>query len=236
MGVCIGVAAVERPSWAFVDSLLQLRKGGAWNWRRVGPLAVDKARNRLCAEFLRTEDEWLLMVDADATLHPLTLLRLLSWQRPVVGALAFSRYGPMFPTVYRGQPQAPEKRGFLIQVDAVRSWLQEHPEMIGSEARVKEPQEAGDLVEVDRTGAHCLLIQREVLEAIRPPWFVSKDDGPDSTGLGVGEDFYFCGQVQEAGYPIYVDMGCMAGHAYGERILASRDFLVWDYASSYGED
>ena len=96
---------MDRPAWAFVESLWQLQapEGETLRMTRQGPLAVDVARNEVVRAFLQQDSEWLLMVDSDATLHPQTLLRLLSWNQPVVGALSFQRYGPCMPTVMRGQ-------------------------------------------------------------------------------------------------------------------------------------
>lgn len=235
-GICIGVVAVDRPAWSFVDSLIRLEKPRQWTWRRVGPLAVDVARNRLVREFLKGTDDWLLMVDADAILHPKTLARLLSWERPLVSVLAFARYGPMFPTVYRGQPEDPEKRGFVIQLEETRAWLQAHPELITSEPTVLEPRPEDALVEVDRTGCHCVLAHRDVFEAIQAydpgPWFKAREDYEN----GAAEDFYFFARAQAAGFAPCVDRSCMAGHVYGERTLAARDWLVWDYASDFGQE
>lgn len=224
--VCIGVVAVGPPTWPLLGSLLKLQKPAGWMFRRVGPLAVDVARNRLCREFLGGEEEWLLMVDADAVLHPATLTRLLSWGKPLVGALAFSRYGPMFPTVYRNRPADVEKPGFVIQLDDVREWLREHPTLITSEPQVLESRPDDALMPVDRTGCHCLLLHRSVLEVIPRPWFQAREDYEH----GAGEDFYFFERAQAAGIQAYVDGSCIAGHLYGDRCLAAQDWLVWDYA------
>jgi hypothetical protein len=229
-GVCIGVVAVGPPSWSFVGSLLKLQKPAGWMFRRVGPLAVDMARNRLCREFLAGQEEWLLMVDADAILHPATLLRLLSWEKPLVAALAFSRYGPLLPTVYRGKPGDPDKRGFVIQRDEVREWLRAHPELVSSEPQVLEPRPDEALSPVDRCGCHCVLVQRSVLEAIPPPWFQMREEFEKH---GAGEDFYFFEKAQWAGIQAYVDRSTMAGHLYGDRCLAAQDWIVWDYASEF---
>lgn len=225
-GVCIGVVAAGPPTWGFVGSLVKLQKPAGWMYRRIGPLAVDVARNRLVEEFLGGQEEWLLMVDADAVLHPATLVRLLSWGKPLVAALAFSRYGPCLPTVYRGQPADPEQTGFVIQRSVVREWLREHPELITSDALVLEPRPDEALTPVDRCGCHCVLVHRSVLETIPPPWFKMREDFHKE---GAGEDFFFFEQAQKAGFEAFVDLSCMAGHVYGDRVLAGRDFVVWDY-------
>ncbi len=230
-GVCIGVVAVGPPTWAFVGSLFKLQKPAQWTYRRIGPLAVDVARNRLVEEFLLGHEDWLLMVDADAELHPATLTRLLSWGRPLVAALAFSRYGPCFPTVYRGQDDG--QAGFIIRRSEVREWLRVHPELVTSNAMCLDPAPDDALMPVDRSGCHCVLVHRSVLDAISPPWFEMRRNFHRE---GAGEDFFFFQRCQEVGVQAYVDLSCMAGHAAGERMIAGLDFVVWDYAMTKSAD
>lgn len=226
--VAVGAPSLGDPSWMFVESLMRLRApGGSYHWLRAGPLATDVARNTLVRKFLATDCGWLLMIDSDAQFAPGTLLRLLSWEKPVVSALAFSRYGPLLPTVYRDRN--PERPGsWRIRVEAVDAWLERYPEMVRSAAHILEPRPDDALEPVDRTGCHCLLVRRDVLEAIPAPWFV----GDPAEGHNK-EDLYFCEQVQAAGFPIYVDKSCMTGHLYGDRPLAALDYVVWQRADVF---
>lgn len=235
-GICIGVPAVERPSWAFVGSLLKLQApGDGLTFRRVGPLAVDAARNVIIRQFLRSRDEWLLFLDADAVIHPATLIRLLSWDQPLVGALSFSRYGPCRPTCFRGQsPDAtgPEG-GWIVRLEEVRAWIADHPQLDAQDPVVLEPRPDHALMKVDRTGCHCLLVHRAVLEAIGDPWMVATM-GPDGLSMPSREDFDFCARAQQCGYQPHVDLSVMTAHVYGDRWLAGMDWLVWEYAAQLG--
>lgn len=226
--VAVGCASLGDPSWVFVESLMRLRApGGSYHWLRAGPLATDVARNTLVRKFLATGCQWLLMIDSDAQFEPGTLTRLLSWQQPVVSALAFSRYGPCLPTVYRdAQPERPGS--WRIRVEAIDAWLARYPAMVRSAACILEPRPEDALEPVDRTGCHCLLVRRDVLESVPAPWFV----GDPLQGHNK-EDMYFCEQVQRAGWPIYVDKSCMTGHLYGDRPLAALDYVVWQRADVF---
>lgn len=230
MKLTIATPALDRPTWAYLESLLFLDvPGGNWTFRRAGPLAVAAARNELVAGFLCSDDEWLLMVDADAVLHRGTVKRLLSWGQPVVSALTFMRYGGCHPAAFRGQ-DATNGHHFTLLAET-QAWLEAHPALFVEDGpALLDPAPADALIVVDRVGAHCLLLHRDVLLAIPPPWFVG--DGPK----GHGEDFHFCAQVQAAGWPIYLDRSVIAGHIYGDRPLGAVDFMVWRQAALQAQE
>jgi len=230
MAVMVGTPTLGAPTWAFTESLLALHAPDGFRFVRRGPLAVDVARNELVEEFLRADASYthLLMVDSDAMLHPQTLARLLSWDVPVVAALAFTRYGPCYPTVYRDENR--ETPGaFRVRMDEVKNFIQKHRELVSSRPVVLEPRPPDGLYEVDRTGCHCVLIRRDVLQAVPAPWFVAEVMRRNK------EDFYFYEQAQQAGFRVYVDLSCMAAHLYGDRPLAAMDYLVWDASSEYAD-
>lgn len=215
--------------WKVAESLLGLYTPDGFRFIRKGPGPVDLTRNQLVEHFLHSDGTHLLMVDSDAVLHPLTLSRLLSWRVPVVAALAFMRKGPMLPTVYKGvAPDDPD--AFQTRILEVHEYADRHRELVSSGPVVLEPRPDDALYEVDRTGCHCVLIERRVLEAVPPPWF--KAEMP----LNAREDFYFYQQVQAAGYPVYVDFSCLAGHLYGDRVLGALDHIVWDRISRYNAE
>lgn len=228
--ICLGLASSDSPRWPFVDSLMRLEmpQGERMEPLREGPLAVDVARNEVVRRFLKMPAaEWLLWVDSDAELNPLTLIRLLSWNKPVVGALTFQRYGPLLPTVMKGKN--PDGDGFGVQIGDVRRWVMQYPQLLRSGSAVIAPRPDDALHEVDRTGCHCLLTHRSVYEAIKEPWFVG-----DPARKHTREDLSFCEKAQAAGFPIYVDFSVVAGHLYGDRPIGPLDFMVWDAVSDYG--
>lgn len=224
--VMVGVPRVGDAPWPLVESLLGLHAPGGFQFIQRGPAPVDIARNQIVATFLAGDCSHLLMVDSDAVLHPRTLERLLSWNVPVVAALAFMRKGPLLPTVYKGQrPDDPE--AFQTRIAEVQEFIAAHQELTTSQPMVVQPRPADALYEVDRTGCHCVLIERRVLTTVGAPWFVRDYQ------INAREDFHFYGRVQAAGFPIYVDLSCMAAHLYGDRALAALDHLVWDRVSTY---
>lgn len=231
MAVMVGTPHLGGPTWAFTESLLGLKASDGFRFVRRGPLAVDVARNELVHAFLALPETYthLLMVDSDAMIHPQTLERLLSWDVPIVAALAFVRYGPCMPTVYRGKKED-TPGAFLVRMQEVHEYVDKHRELMSSKPVVLEPRPPDALYEVDRTGCHCVLIRRDVLETVPAPWFVA-----DATGRN-REDFYFYEQAQKAGYRVYVDLSCMAAHLYGDRPLAAMDHMVWDASAEYADN
>lgn len=231
--ITVGVATLGPAAWPFVESLAALRLPAGERLRlvHVGPKTVDVARNAIVRAFLATPDRTLLMVDQDAVLHPGTLLRLMSWQQPVVGALAFGRHQPFPPVVMRDRIRLADGRvGLGVQLKEMREWLAAHNELLASGPVLLDPAPADALTRVTATGCHCLLLQRDVLERMQPPWFECEP------GEAFGEDLYFCRQVQEQlGAPVYVDKSCMAGHLAGDQSVAALDWLVWDQVSDYGQ-
>jgi hypothetical protein len=224
--IMLGVPRLGDPPWPFVKSLLALNAPSGFTFVERGPAPVDIARNQIVATFLQSPCSHLLMVDTDAVIHPNTLARLLSWRVPVVAALAFMRRGPLLPTVYRGQsPDDPD--AFQTRIAEVHEYCQRHNALVTSQPVVLEPRPDDALFEVDRTGCHCVLIERPVLETVMPPWFVRDEEH------NAREDFYFYEQCKAAGFPVYVDLSCMAAHLYGDRPLAALDHIVWDRVSQY---
>ena len=232
MRYMVGVAATGAPTWPLFDSLINLQApdGEGIRYTRCTGLAVDLARNSLVEDLLLSECEALLMVDGDAGLHPGTLVRLASWNVPIVGALAFSRYTPMVPTICAGKGDNPN--AFLVRVDETVDWLKHHPDLIGVGPALLDPAPKDSLWPLHTdggfTGGHCLLVRREVFESLEPPWFLKKPGA-----RGTQEDRYFCEKAIAAGFPLYVDRSVVAGHVYGDRQAGALDFLAWDMVTDW---
>ena len=162
---------------------------------------VAAARNAIVRRALATDCDWVLQIDDDMQFPPDVLPALLAHaepvERPIVGALCVKvhRNGDVEPTLYR---LATERHTHLR---VVRDW------------------QRGQLVQVDATGAACLLVHRRVFEAIEEPWF-----GPAVlAGEELGEDVSFCLSARQAGFPIFVASSVDVGH------VKPRVFGVGDY-------
>lgn len=184
------------------------------DWITAQGSQLVQQRNDLVARFLTQDHEWALLIDDDMVFEPDLLARLASHasvERPIVAALtvAFDHANRrLIPTLY-----AKGENGVVAHVVA---W------------------EPNTVVEVERTGAACVLIHRSVFEKVRDagfsverPWF---DLGDSGTFGGSGEDIEFFRRVRELGIPILVDTSTHVDH------LKTVRFKVTDYVTQLAKE
>lgn len=181
--------------------------------KETGAAQIHAGRNKLARTVVtETESEWLFMVDSDMGFAPDTVERLIAAadpvERPIVGGLAFAQKsagaGEFHARRYRCTPtlyvmrETETEIGFIPVFDYPRN----------------------ELVEVDATGAACVLIHRKVLEKIRAEhgdhWFhpIELPKGPEGS-TEFGEDMSFCLRARACGFPIFVHTGVKTTHDKG---------------------
>jgi len=148
---------------------------------------IHALRNNLVIYALNIGATHLIMMDVDQVYHPQTITRLLSRRLPIVGALVHRRYPP-FDSLMLKSVEIDEFRNGYESID---DWKD------------------GELVEVDATGAGCIMYEMSVFRKMPRPWFKSQTN-PDGSVLG--EDVGFCQELKKAGYRIFVDTSVPAGH------------------------
>lgn len=187
-----------------------VREGGMYLREVAGTMGVAEARNNIVKVFLETtRGEWLFMVDTDMGFAPDTVERLVARAEAnrvqVMGALAFALKGKghqetelharrykIQPTMYRYVDTGTEK-GFL----AVDTYERDAVQF------------------VDGTGAACLLMHREALQAIGPDPFrpmIVRGANPDGSDRAFSEDLSFCARAAGAGVAIAVDTAVKTTH------------------------
>jgi len=212
------------PSWELTRSLVGLKSPRGFRYFTVGEyrrsFPIDTARNKIVKEFLSDKSmEWLLFVDSDAVLHPLTLNRLLSWKAQIVSALCFIRTTPIIPSIYG---ERIENGLVRTKIQETIEWMADHPELLTRGATILPEAPPDSLLESTFVGMHTTLIRREVLETMIEPYFVSD---PESK-KGAGEDVFFCDKAAELGFTSYVDMSVISGHQALHE-FAGLDFQAW---------
>ena len=145
----VGVVADDCARYtSFYESLVALEMPDGWTKAFVRGSDRIRGRNRLRADLLRSEFEWLLFVDDDSVFPPDSLRRLLSAVEAepaaVVAGLYMQRVAPFSPVAYLGE----HPDGGLIPVD------------------LRDAQD--DVIEVTAAGTGFMLIHRDVLEKVGP--------------------------------------------------------------------
>lgn len=156
-----------------------------------GPL--DSVRNELCQQALITDCTHIFWCDTDQVYAPDTLIRLMDHNLPIVCAKVHRRRQPFDPLLKRINPDVEDKQNPYIDVEYDEWALRD---------------KANQLISVDATGFGCNLMWIEVIENIKPPWFMFDLYQKPI----VGEDFYFWKKAREAGYQIFVDCSIDVGH------------------------
>ena len=162
---------------------------------------------------------------------PETLLRLLSWKKPLVSALIFMRVGPVIPHIWKKYDENTDGR-MVMRINDTREWFYKHQNYIQYGPFVMKPRPKDALAPIDFTSTSCTLIHRSVLEAMQPIvkdiWFEW-----DDVRKGGGEDRKFFQNAAAAGFPAYVDRSCVVGHVAGDYMTSSMDFIAWDAIAEY---
>jgi hypothetical protein len=164
-------------------TILQLPPDTFYDWEISTYLAL--ARNKLVKRALDANADWIFFVDDDQGFPQDILLRLLAHEKPIVSGLYLNRNQPFFPIAFSHRLE----NGSYVPIDLTAL-----------------PKDG--LLQVRAVGAGCLLIRREVLEAIGDNWFQhGRVDDWDAS-----EDIIFCEQARSHGYEVFVDLGCPIGH------------------------
>lgn len=85
-----------------------------------------------------------------------------------------------------------------------------------------------------RTGGTCLLLRRDVLEKLKPPYQKFEFD-EKRINLLRSEDFYFSDQIREAGFDIWIDPGSRCHHFHTLDILDMFEIAIQAKELGYKE-
>ena len=146
---------------------------------------IEQNRTELIKTAIKEGCEKLFFIDADMTVEPDVVNKLLALNKPVVGAAYNGRKLPLYSNV-----KIADDNGVVIDVDA-----KDIP---------KVPFQCFGVP----TG--CMLLDIATVQKIPQPWFdlTYFDDG----SLNLGEDIYFCKKLGEAGIEVWCDPTVQIGH------------------------
>lgn len=153
-------------------------------WKKEWLIGGDwcGARNALCRLLLEEDYEYLWFMDDDHAFAPSLLTKLLAHDEALVTPICLTRVHPFKPVQYTERDESGEYQYLPIQ-------LENSPD--------------NGLVEIQAGGCAGMLIRRDVIEAIEPPWFEYADRS---------EDIIFCEKAKAAGFKLHADLSCRLGH------------------------
>jgi hypothetical protein len=184
----------------------------AWAWSAHVPLATEpivvegshkaEQRNACVRAALSRGAKWVLFIDSDMVIEMPEMvdivIRLLDTERPYVSARCVQRGFPFTCTTYR--TLTPPMNYRLVDVTP------EH-----------------GVIPAAAVGTGCVLIRREVFEAVGDPWFEVGQIDPETDA----EDIYFSIKATAAGFPPSLDCTVRVGHRFVGVMFPGDDGHVW---------
>jgi predicted O-methyltransferase YrrM len=158
----------------------------------LGDCHVDDARNRLVNEFLKSSCTDLVFIDADVGFQTADLIRLLSYDRDVVGGI-YPKRGDIeeYPVMYVGGEIWSDKDGLIEVAGLPAGFLRIRRNVLETLAR----DAAEYCVKGDSTEKIKQVFERSIINGAR-----------------YSSDNYFCVKWRELGGKIYVDPNCYLEH------------------------
>lgn len=157
---------------------------------------VDTARNVLTKEFLKTNNEWCLWLDADMVFPKETLVSLLEVAKKkkskMVTGIYYQRGGNHYPVLWKRDVEL--ESGNKVSYDCITNYDQN--KYVGTYAL--PGAEAKEPFLVDTAGFGCVLIHRNVIEVMDYPYFKFVPGK-------CSEDFYFFVTAREKGFQLWAD-------------------------------
>lgn len=173
---------------------------------QVGTGYIASARDTVCAKFLTTQGEWLLMLDWDVTFSPECVYELLDAadpkERPIIAGCYVTFFG-------EGSKLRP-------------CWM-----LAGEDGQQYAPDElrVGEIIECATVGMGFTLIHRSVLEAMQRVYSLEDNwafFGHDMIGgVRTGEDVTFCNRARKLGFTSWGHGGVLLGHTKAKTFVPS---------------
>lgn len=185
--ILIAIPTMDMVPMAFAQSLAMLNKVGECVVSSVVGSLIYDARNKLAAQAVKMEADYIMWFDSDMVFQADTLQRLmkdLDEGRDIVSGLYFRRSAPFSPVAF-------EKIDIKGEVCDFKDY---HGDLNG-------------IHEVEGVGFGCVLMKTDVIFEC-----LSKYKDCFSPIGKVGEDLSFCWRARELGYKIYLDADVKLGH------------------------
>lgn len=148
-------------------------------------IPVDEARNRIAKAAIYSECDYIFFIDSDVIIQEGQLEKLVSWGKDAITGVYYMRMLPYYSLIRKKTAD-----------------------------RLYTPIEpyGTDLIKIDGAGFGCFLVKTSIFDKIEYPWFQFKYYQRDGVWRHIGEDLYFCEQLQNANIDIYCDPTIQCTH------------------------
>lgn len=164
------------------------------------------SRNKLASA---ARGEYIFFVDDDVLPPPNAIVKLYEHKKDFITGLYFARQRPHYPQIHT-----------LTKDDERRC-----------DSVIDYPKDK--LIEVDACAAGCMLIKRKVFEKLKQPYFHYIP--ATETEPKMGEDFFFCKKLREAGIKIYCDTSVICRHI-GDEFIGPQHWDIYRQRLAQMED
>lgn len=151
-------------------------------------LPIDRARDELVKQAKIMNASHIFFLDSDVILPNDGLIKLWNWRLPIVCGVYGSKHNTVGVWVELSK-SGDTRYAAIMPEELSKGRLWSHPNMV--------------------VGAGCLLIDMQVFNRLKEPWFYWTQ-GREPSGLS--EDFYFFEKCREIGIPIHVDTEVKCSH------------------------
>lgn len=160
--------------------------------------------------------DWVWFLGDDHSFNPDLLMRLLNHNVDVVVPITPCKSIPFMPCIMHG----PENGEVWHEDMPLYHW-----DEVSGEGLLALPQ--GDFI-----GQAGMLVKKAVLDKIGYPWFKCGRFDPGR----LQEDMYFCHEVQQLGYTVYVDQEIVLDHYFITGVTARKHQGKWNPALKFGTE
>ena len=205
--ILIAIPSMDYVASGFAGSLATLAKVGECKISFICSSLIYDARNKLAAQAIESEADYILWLDSDMTFKPDTLIRLLKDiednNLDIVSALYFRRSHPYSPVAF-------SKFDFVDNEAVFENYT----------------GELSGLHKVEGVGFGCLLMDAQVVFDV-----FGKYGDCFSPIAKAGEDLSFLWKARQLGYETYLDCDIKCGHV--GHVVVSQGF--YEAVSGGGE-
>lgn len=187
--ICIGMPMTEYVHRLFFRTMLFRMEEWAQIFDIVPAMEftipVDEARNRIVKAAIHEECDYIFFVDSDVLIQQGQLERLVSHNKDAITGIYYMRALPHYSLIRRKT------------ADRLYTPIEPH---------------GTDLIKIDGAGFGCFLVKTSLFDKVEYPWFKFEYYQKDGMWRQLGEDLYFCEQLQKANIDMYCDQTIQCTH------------------------